>query len=192
LIGFKNQSVKDKKGRRKVRGGLDTYGVPLYELLYHTIRGHADKVFYICADIHNYQTGTVKIEDMEIRQLIAGTGGADLDPDYNEQYDSGFDGIGQLLPDKPVMRAEIRIPGSFAIQYTLDEHSSAHGFVVAEIVDSEISFRFQPVFADGGRMRKLAKSTRTTVRRKQNRSKSRSRSRSRSKPKKTRSKPAAA
>jgi hypothetical protein len=188
LIGFKNQTLKSKHGRSKVKGGLDMYGVPLYELLYNTIRNHSDNVFYICADIHNYQNGIVRIDDMEIRQIIAGTGGADLDPDYNEQYDAAFDGTGQLLSDKKVMGAEIQIPNSFTIQYALDEHSSAHGFIIAEIVDSKISFRFKSVLARSGGKRKTIAPSRSTVRRKQNRSNTSSRSKSRSKSKKSRSK----
>jgi hypothetical protein len=36
-------------------------------------------LYYLCADKHFYQPGTVKIEGTEIHQYIVGTGGADLD-----------------------------------------------------------------------------------------------------------------
>ena len=45
------------------------------------------KYYYICADLHNYQIGTVTIEstiggeNMTINQYIVGTGGTDLDTD---------------------------------------------------------------------------------------------------------------
>jgi hypothetical protein len=40
----------------------------------------SSKYYYLCADLHLYQQGTIKIDDkMVIEQYIVGTGGAELD-----------------------------------------------------------------------------------------------------------------
>lgn len=58
------------------------------DVLYSVFRLYSNvKYYYICADLHNYQIGTVTIEstiggeNMTINQYIVGTGGTDLDTD---------------------------------------------------------------------------------------------------------------
>jgi len=144
LIGFKNQKIKNGKAK----GGIDTYDAGLYRLLYHIIQPHALHFYYLCADIHNYQQGIVKIKGpdddddkfMEINQYISGTGGADLDDDYDEGYRKDVSGS----PVIGVKQADIDI-GDMKIDYNLIEHFSTYGFMVVKIQNQNITITRVPV-----------------------------------------------
>jgi predicted CopG family antitoxin len=55
--------------------------IKFIELLMSIYKKHpSSKYYYLCADLHLYQQGTIKIDDkMVIEQYIVGTGGAELD-----------------------------------------------------------------------------------------------------------------
>ena len=143
LMGFKNQKKVDKKGKVKIKGGIDAYDIELYKLLFEVIKPSAREFFYLCADIHNYQEGEVNIsfgvEKMHIKQFIVGTGGADLDDDYDEGYDENYRETSNLdTYKKPtgVLTATIII-GDATIDYTITKHWSDYGFIIVQINDDE-------------------------------------------------------
>ena len=155
LIGFKNQIIK--KG--KIKGGIDTYQRELYELLYNTIRPHASNFFYLCSDIHNYQKGIVTIkntdstdstgstdstENMVIHQYISGTGGADLDDDYNGNYTENFIDDANFNAAAKVSNANLTIE-NISIDYEILEHHSQHGIMMVNIKDKDIKFTFKKI-----------------------------------------------
>jgi hypothetical protein len=150
LIGFKNQKIKkNKEGKNKLKGGIDVYNVELYKLFYEIIKLHADNFIYLCADIHNFQEGVVKINDMIINQFISGTGGADLDDDYNENYNPLFTS-GDIIPsDKPVMNTFINIK-DVKIEYEIKKHSSTHGFLVVHLKNTDVAIDFISTHILGG------------------------------------------
>ena len=152
LIGFKNQIMK--KG--KIKGGIDTYQRELYELLYNTIRPHASNFFYLCSDIHNYQKGIVTIKNtgstgstgstgnMVIHQYISGTGGADLDDDYNDNYTENFIDEANFIAAANVSNANLTIE-NISIDYKILEHHSQHGIMMVNIKDKHIIFTFKKI-----------------------------------------------
>lgn len=176
LIGFKNQKVKDGK----VKGGIDTCHEKLYELLF-SLQEHGESFYYLCADIHNYQMGTVTIETgpgtkpMKINQHIVGIGGTELDENYNEGFNPKFkkkeDGL-----QRGIVEASTQI-GQYKINYTINEHFSVHGYLVVTIgIDHNVMFEIKKIgIISAG---KSKRSSRTRTRRSRSRTR-RSRTRTR-------------
>lgn len=54
---------------------LDVY----YKNIYQPLQERNINFYYFCADLHLYQTGLIKYQDLVINQYISGTGGAELD-----------------------------------------------------------------------------------------------------------------
>jgi hypothetical protein len=166
LIGFKNQIVKNElsngKMKTKVKGGLDIYNVALYELFLDLLSLHAENFYYLCADIHNYQQGIVTIHNLDktinIKQYIVGTGGTDLDDDYNEKYKSNY-GVDIVLSDtESVLTANIIVKDSISLTYELQKHFSNYGFIVVEINNlSDITVDIVVVSNKGGNKSKKLK-----------------------------------
>ena len=78
-------------------------------------------LIYMCADIHAYQEGTVKINDLNIHQFIVGTGGAEQD----------------LVP------ATLEKINLDYIEYEVINQNNAYGFLVIEKKEgSSFSFTF--------------------------------------------------
>jgi hypothetical protein len=163
LAGFKNQKTKKKKTedgkvKIKIKGGLDVLPKPdLYELLLE-IKDHADHFFYLCADIHNYQRGTVtlssedKIKTITLEQRIVGIGGTTLDDDYNEMYDPNYaeyyNTEGYTAPIH-VKDATVNLTGGISIAYHIDDHfSEKYGYLVGIIRDDgDAEFSIKTVYA---------------------------------------------
>jgi hypothetical protein len=103
------------------------------DILLLALSGVANRPLAIlCADTHNYQEGVIRVVDVEIRQIVVGTGGASSD-DYN--------------PDLPPLDIEARA-GYIPINYTLDRPISvanAHQFGYYQM-DGPAVGRFIPVF----------------------------------------------
>ena len=103
------------------------------DILLLALAGVANRPLAIlCADTHNYQEGVIRVGDVEIRQIVVGTGGASSD-DYN--------------PDLPPLDIEARA-GFIPINYTLDRPISvanAHQFGYYQMDGPGVG-RFIPVF----------------------------------------------
>jgi hypothetical protein len=119
----------------------------LNELYYETIYAPLQlvnsgiKYFYLCADLHQYQTGTVTITDADsarpllvIQQYIAGTGGTELE---KNPYDHSKDGGVETNTDKYQITYNI-IP-------TANEYT--HGFLVCKL-DTNKNFSAEFIQAD--------------------------------------------
>ena len=92
--------------------------------------------FYLCADYHNYQVGTVILGDMRIQQYIVGTGGTKLDPPLT------------IYP-KPVDVIETDDHS----QYVLKEEINEYGYLRVTLGPS-IVFEFVRVAKKGGTRRR--------------------------------------
>jgi hypothetical protein len=165
LIGFKNQVVKKEtkngKLKEKVKGGLDIYNVEMYRLML-SLKSHGNKFYYMCADIHNYQEGMVSIEDngeslMTFQQYIVGTGGADLDDDYNEKY-SPYYGLENYTETNSILTTNIQIKEKLALTYSVKKHWSNNGFIIVSI-DAGDNVTVEPIQIPnvGGRTRRICK-----------------------------------
>lgn len=132
----------------------------LNELYYESIYAPLQEVnsrinyFYLCADLHQYQTGTVTITEesmpsLVIQQYIVGTGGTALEKQkYNHSKDHGA----SLTNEKYMINYDI-IPN--ATEYT-------HGFLVCKLdTDKIFSAEFIPADSPesigGGSYKKIRK-----------------------------------
>lgn len=138
-----------------------TLNIDFNDLLFTTIysplkeKGINLNYFYLCADLHHYQTGNIVINDeMRIKQYIVGTGGAEKDEIHKE-----------LIPREPSTLANL--------QYSMNDEDLAksdtkNGFLKCSSNGPELVFEFVevgPIGAVGGkrktkRRRKVNKKTR--------------------------------
>jgi hypothetical protein len=97
------------------------------------------KIYYLCADTHMYQEGTIRIlPDLEIKQYVVGTGGAEQDKIYE--------------PDNTIVEDGIQV-------YTKSNEKKEFGFLTVDINDSGLNFEFisanqKPVGMVGGSLKK--------------------------------------
>jgi hypothetical protein len=91
------------------------------------------KYYYLCADLHQYQTGTIVIKDeMIIKQYIVGTGGASMDAEIP-------------IPEGLITKSD------GGITYTINESIEENGFLKCAIDgEGEFNFEFIPVPEDVG------------------------------------------
>lgn len=78
IISGKSKSKEDGKIKTKfdcMNLLLDVY----YKNIYQPLQERNINFYYFCADLHLYQTGLIKYQDLVINQYISGTGGAELD-----------------------------------------------------------------------------------------------------------------
>jgi hypothetical protein len=105
------------------------------------------KYYYLCADLHLYQEGTVLLPvdgaKMEIQQYIVGTGGTELDPDPR----AGFS------PEKEFESTAGVVAGSYTMTPTQERNSAKEfGFLVCDFHDSKkLTFKFITVPMGGGK-----------------------------------------
>jgi len=117
---------------------------------------HGVNYYYLCADYHNYQRGTVTINDgMKIEQYIVGTGGTKLDPP-----------LGEVDLEKP-----IQYKGEVNATYTFGDDIHQHGFLIGTITPEVPLFKFVGVDTvnTGGRARKTRRKRTRKTRRKRTR-----------------------
>jgi len=80
--------LKEKKDKVKLFILNEAFNHLLYAELYKKCTPEM-KYYYLCADLHHYQPGTIIINsDMRIEQHIVGTGGAELDTINKERVDT--------------------------------------------------------------------------------------------------------
>ena len=136
-----------------------------YESIYTPLQSvnSGIKYFYLCADLHQYQTGTVTITaeskpSLVIQQYIVGTGGTELE---KKPYDHSKDGGVSKNTEK------------YNINYNIipNENEYTYGFLVCKLdTDNNFSAEFIPAdkFIGGGsykhRTRRKPKKSRTRTR----------------------------
>jgi len=125
IIGLKSKETKTKIQKSH---GL----IQLFTDIKTCLNGK--KIYYLCADIHMYQTGCVNIDNLIINQYIVGTGGAHLDR---------YDGL-EISVECDKIKYQIR-----------HKINDKYGYLVVEINDTsdDVSFSFvdiEPIHQNGG------------------------------------------
>lgn len=112
---------------------------PSFLAMFKNIYQPRKNYYYLCADLHLYQEGTVLLpidgeEEMQIQQYIVGTGGTELDPDPR----AGFS------PQKEFKTTEGVAAGSYSMTPTQERNSvKEFGFLVCDFHDpAELTFDF--------------------------------------------------
>lgn len=101
--------------------------IEFIELLMSIYKKHpSSKYYYLCADLHLYQQGTIKIDDkMVIEQYIVGTGGAELDTAI------------PVEPSKTIIQDM-----NIILSYVMKQNISKNGFLHCIENDKELCFKF--------------------------------------------------
>jgi hypothetical protein len=133
-------SSKLKKGSRKVQK-FNFDGIALIHQLYSMFMesDHTPVNYYLCADLHFYESGTLTITNtndnssIEVKQIISGTGGAELDTPNPPGHLS--------MPDNS---------NTFELELVTDDVNRSHGYVIVEDVynDGQLNITFNPVEID--------------------------------------------
>jgi hypothetical protein len=93
-------------------------------------------IYYFCAHLHQYQKGIVTISQNEdkiiIHQYISGTGGAHLDPKIPKKYIK--------------IEEKVDYKDNIVSSYQMLESISINGFLMINIIKSNILVEFYPVF----------------------------------------------
>lgn len=101
----------------------------------HSIAGNV-KYYYLCADVHLYQIGTVLINnEFRINQYIVGTGGAKL-----------TENIYQQEPINNNLRITYEMNN---VQRDASLRGYGHGFLECSLVGEELLFRFKKIHKNG-------------------------------------------
>lgn len=148
ITGFKL-----KKERNKLMNDIPYF----YEVLrnvYDLTSASGTKYYYLCADYHSYQNGTVFLDfkngnEMEITQYISGTGGTELDDDLN--YSDDTDEF-----ENPV---NVDANDNLSLNYKMVKNIRTNGFLECEI-NGENEFTCRLISTErtsGGRRRKTKK-----------------------------------
>jgi hypothetical protein len=121
--------VKDDKRKTKI----DCMNLLLemyYKTIFQPLQEKVSNFYYFCADLHLYQTGVIKYNDLLINQYVSGTGGAELDDyEYNPE---------DIEPKK--------CKGSDNPQYVIQHSKKTCGFMDCIInVDGNLYIKFHEV-----------------------------------------------
>jgi len=136
LMGFK---IKEKKGAEIVE---TLYSADLIEFIYNNIFNQINnpniKYYYLCADLHQYQSGNVSINGkMSIRQYIVGTGGAKLDR-YDKNLIMTSNNASYNKTTNDIISTYQMSPED------LENSTAENGFLICEKVnDINLSFKFE-------------------------------------------------
>ena len=145
IIGLKLKKDKSKTVQDIIN--FDDVLKAIYELLQNNVN-----YFYLCADIHLYQSGSISLKideesNMNIQQYIVGTGGTNL--------------------DKCPILSEIE---NERLTYTMIECKETCGFLEC-IMNKDIpSFTFNEVDFEGGKKKRINKTKKRNKKRRNNKS----------------------
>ena len=154
--------VKPKKDKIKA----DPLHVKAFDLMFAISEkiGPTKKYFYLCADLHNYQQGELKIKKTDsspektltIQQYVVGTGGTRLDDAINLQYEL----------------KNTKLQGSpYVYEYDILSSEKTTGYLICENGGGtdDLKFEFKQVptgAAAGGKKTRKRKKVKKTKRRK--------------------------
>lgn len=98
---------------------------------------HSVKYYYLCADFHSYQQGSISLtkqgeSSMKIEQYISGTGGTELDDEIP-------------LQNKDFVSSNKNKINDIILDYTLNENRREWGFLVCYPTEDKLVCEFQPV-----------------------------------------------
>jgi hypothetical protein len=106
--------------------------------------------YYLCADLHQYQVGTIVLTDkndgktFNIKQFIVGTGGAEKDA-YNSDL------IRSYKHSSPDYEGDTFIANYIMNEENISESRAENGILICEQMDRDLIFRFLPISLIGGK-----------------------------------------
>ena len=89
-------------------------------------------IIYLCADTHVFMDSTIKMGNTEVRQIIAGTGGATPDP-FNDEYVNKILHKIQYIQDVPDVSVVFGVPvvpdvPDVPIEFIVNKVQNSYGF----------------------------------------------------------------
>ena len=128
--------------------------------------------YYLCADLHQYQVGTVgltnKTDDkiFNIKQFIVGTGGASIDP-YDPDEIGAYIALGNTGYETEDFHANYDMTPD-----NLRESTAQNGFLICSQMGRDLNFQFLPTPPSGGKRKtKKNRKNRKTKKLKNNKTK---------------------
>lgn len=116
-----SKKIKIKDGEIKLKIEINESLINLYKSISDLLNNK--KIYHLCADTHNYQTGIITIDRLKIEQHITGTGGAEQD-----------DCIQVNGKDEQILEN---------VSYKINRCENQYGFLICnENVDDELEFQF--------------------------------------------------
>jgi len=146
IIGIKFTTLNNSDGEIEILDDIP-YFLETLQMIKRTVTNNEAKYYYLCADVHLYQSGTIDINngEMVINQYIVGTGGTEL----NEK-----------IPDEFLRETYERVRDN--AKYTITESIHDFGFLEC-VIDETPKFTFisatNTVPAGGRKKRKTRKIT---------------------------------
>lgn len=91
ILSRRTKINKENGKKKEIRTPLLEDGLIFLENIYDFFP-EANK-YYLCADVHQYQEGIIKLGENEIYQYVVGTGGADCDEECSPLEDNFFPNV---------------------------------------------------------------------------------------------------
>jgi len=113
---------------------------PAFVELWQAIIAEAARktLYYLCADKHFYQPGTVTIDDTPIHQYIVGTGGAELDANpFKHTFTDGYPDINKMATETMP-----NVTYSMTSRQILDSYSNYGFLTCTETSNRKLVFQF--------------------------------------------------
>lgn len=173
FISFKKKIKKEKEERDET--DISRSFFEFFKSLYE-IYGESKNYYYLCADVHLYQKGTIELkivlddgttETMKIEQYVVGTGGTELDKVYTHDdsiTDNRISSVSEPIKLKKNFGSEITsIPDVTYTVHKPEDQIEKHGYLKVTEPTSEkgslqFEFEFIPlVGAQGGGKRRKSK-----------------------------------
>jgi hypothetical protein len=123
LVELKTEKPSEKNPAGETNLDYVSDFLDFFYNLYLMIAG-PKKIYYLCADLHQYQKGVINYKQMKVDQYIVGTGGTKLDPEVNVK--------------------DLKKPINSYLNYEVRENRKNHGFLVCKETNSQkdLSFTF--------------------------------------------------
>ena len=126
--------------------------------------------YYLCADLHQYQVGSVVLtgndKEFTINQYIVGTGGASKDT-YDPDGIKAYMGAGNPAYEIEDFQANYRMT-----EDNLRESKEENGFLICSQMGRDLNFQFLPTPPSGGKRKtKKNRKNRKTKKLKNNKTK---------------------
>ena len=150
-------AVKIKKNKKLIEPFQEFLSV----LLSIPREGFNPKYYYLCADLHSYQIGNIKITNeldvnktIGITQYVVGTGGTKLDPLFLDQ-----EPIQNIIRDNGDMFIDDSVYDNYGVKYTMTKsqidastEGYSHGFLECSLLEND-NLEFEFIRVDGQRIR---------------------------------------
>ena len=152
ITGYKySEKIKDGKTKEtfELMNGFTSFIDMLVNGIYAMTKKDKLNYYYLCADTHLYQEGTVELEGkMTIQQYIVGTGGSklDLDPKLSKKIPIPRDYKPHEFNNDTIIKI-----GTYTMSAEqLSRSKAVHGFLECVYRDTNLTFKFIPISASEG------------------------------------------